>query len=77
VDDKIVQDYKISEKDFLVVMVSKPKASPKVAETVAEPTEPTEPVIAATPEPVAAAVPEVAPVAATTTTENTDSQLGK
>ncbi|GAA5803121.1 hypothetical protein HPULCUR_008596 [Helicostylum pulchrum] len=85
-DEKNIEEYKISEKDFLVVMVSKPKAvpTPKPAEPVAEPVAaaPVAPVVAAAAaaaEPaVAAASPAVAAAAAPeATTENAsnDSQL--
>ncbi|KAI9264629.1 UV excision repair protein Rad23 [Helicostylum pulchrum] len=84
-DEKNIEEYKISEKDFLVVMVSKPKAvpTPKPAEPVAEPVAaaPIAPVVAAAAaaEPaVAAASPAVAAAAAPeATTENAsnDSQL--
>lgn len=86
-DEKSIEEYKISEKDFLVVMVSKPKAvpTPKPVEPVAEPVAVAAPVAAA-PAPVAApvaaaepAVAAAAPEATSTTTENAsgDSQLGK
>ncbi|GAA5812351.1 hypothetical protein MFLAVUS_005802 [Mucor flavus] len=87
-DEKSIEEYKISEKDFLVVMVSKPKAvpTPKPAEPVAEPVAVAAPVtaapapVAAAPapaEPAVAAVAAAAPEATSTTTENasSDSQL--
>ncbi|KAG2202386.1 hypothetical protein INT47_008857 [Mucor saturninus] len=55
VDEKLVQDYKISEKEFLVLMVSKPKAA---AKSVVEPVK--EAPVTTTPAAVPASVPEPA-----------------
>lgn len=82
VDEKLVEDYKISEKEFMVLMVSKPKAAAKAPEPVAAASVPEPVAPAPVPEPAAAApVPEPVPAAspAPVTSEPTteDSQLGK
>ncbi|KAK4515470.1 Zinc transporter [Mucor velutinosus] len=65
VDDKKVEEYNISEKDFLVVMVSKPKATTSAASTpkVATPTEAKPQEATPAPAPAAAAAAAAAPVA--------------
>ncbi|KAI8639101.1 hypothetical protein BD408DRAFT_421988 [Parasitella parasitica] len=77
-DGKTIQDYNIGEKDFLVVMISKPKATPSTASTpkATAPTtatleEPTPAVPAAAPVAAASAVVQEVPVATTTTATET------
>ncbi|XP_046329280.1 UV excision repair protein RAD23 homolog B-like [Haliotis rufescens] len=67
-DDKKISDYKIEEKNFVVVMITKPKAAPpaKPAESTSTQPAPTEPAAAAAPAPAPTQTPTPAPAPAPT-----------
>ncbi|XP_060792002.1 UV excision repair protein RAD23 homolog B [Neoarius graeffei] len=63
-DDTALKEYKIDEKNFVVVMVAKPKAAPAA-------TQPSTPAASSSPA-SSTTTPTIPPVAAATTTTNTD-----
>ncbi|XP_046581206.1 LOW QUALITY PROTEIN: UV excision repair protein RAD23 homolog B-like [Haliotis rubra] len=77
-DDKKISDYKIEEKNFVVVMITKPKAAPpaKPAESTSTQPAPTEPAAASdpapTPAPTQAPTPAPAPAPTPAQTEAKD-----